>query len=226
MHKIAEEIRNCKNACFVDRYQDFKYNNNKLWQKNEIDCIKPLVYSPEKPKILLISQAPSKQAWLNGINNNSLDGGLVSSGNKFLINNLLLRFDLGLKTFEENVFWIHTCNCYPWFKIMKKSGEKNDLKPSYDEVEGCLGKWRETLLKIDSLNAIILMGAPATQFFTEFKDEGFTDLAKKMNVRNDIIKGIDILPINHPSGLNRNNTPEYRDNLKRLLKDCFIKWIK
>ena len=85
MHIIAEEIRECKKGCFVNLYQDIEYKNRK-WLKNEIDCIKPLVYGAEKPKILLISQAPSLQAWLNGKISNSPDGGLVSTNNNFLIN--------------------------------------------------------------------------------------------------------------------------------------------
>ena len=238
MHIIAEEIRECQKGCFVNLYQDIEYNNRK-WLKNEIDCIKPLIYGAEKPKILLISQAPSLQAWLNGKNNNSPDGGLVTTDNKFLIDNLLPAFGLSsedLNIFKENLFWIHTCNCYSWYKEYhdKKSGKikRQDRSPNKTQINNCLGQWKNQLLKINSLNAIVLMGEPSTRLFPELKEgsEGFTDLIRKKKIRNDIIEGIDILPIYHQSTGNRTfNNPidkSTNDELKLLLKEHFFKWIK
>ncbi len=237
MHIIAEEIRECKKGCFVNLYQDIEYKNRK-WLKNEIDCIKPLVYGAEKPKILLISQAPSLQAWLNGKISNSLDGGLVSTDNNFLINNLLPVFGLlkeELDIFKENVFWIHTCNCYPWYResIDNKSGKpkRSDKRPNKTQIKNCLGQRKDKLLKIDSLNAVVLMGEPSTRLFPELKEgsEGFTDLVRKKKIRNDIIEGIDILPIYHQSTRNRTfNNPidkSTNDELKLLLREHFFKWF-
>jgi len=237
MHIIAEEIRECKKGCFVNLYQDIEYKNRK-WLKNEIDCIKPLVYAAEKPKILLISQAPSLQAWLNGKISNSPDGGLVSTNNNFLINNLLPVFGLlkeELDIFKENVFWIHTCNCYPWYResINNNSGKpkRSDKKPNKTQIKNCLGQWKDKLLKINSLNAVVLMGEPSTRLFPELKEgsERFTDLVRKKKIRNDIIEGIDILPIYHQSTSNRTfNNPidkSTNDELKLLLRERFFKWI-
>ncbi len=238
MHPIAEEIRNCNKKCFVDLYQDTVYAN-KTWVKTEIDSIKPLVYGPEKPKVLLISQAPSLQAWLNGRVSDSPDGGLVSAKNNFLINDLLPAFGLSgkdLDLFRENVFWVHTCNCYPWYReyMRKKSGKKEryDRVPNDTEIENCLGRWIDSLTKIDSLNAIVLMGEPATRLFPQLKEgkEKFTDLVRKMEIRNDIIEGIDILPIYHQSKRSRKfNNPVDRavnNELKMLLKNKFFRWIE
>jgi uracil-DNA glycosylase len=234
MHLIAEEIRECKKGCFVNSYQNIEYNNRK-WLKNEIDCIKPLVYGAEKPKILLISQAPSLQAWLNGKISNSPDGGLVSTDNNFLINNLLPVFGLlkeDLDIFKENVFWIHTCNCYPWYResIDNNSGKpkRSDKSPNRTQIKKCLGQWKDRLLRIESLNAVVLMGSPSTRLFPELKG-GFTDLVRKKKMRNDIIDGIDILPIYHQSTSNRTfNNPidkSTNDELKSLLREHFFKWI-
>ena len=139
MHEIAQEIRNCKDTCFKNRYLDGEYKN-KIFSKKQMSSIKPLVYAPDKPKILLISQAPSLQAWLNGLNNKFEDGGLVSEDNEFLINDLLPAFGLTKNTlniFKKNVFWIHSCNCYPFFKRNTK-GTRRDYHPNKTQVNKCL----------------------------------------------------------------------------------------
>jgi len=59
MHIIAEEIRDCKKGCFVNLYQDIEYKNRK-WLKNEIDCIKPLVYGAEKPNNFMFYKVSDK----------------------------------------------------------------------------------------------------------------------------------------------------------------------
>lgn len=238
MHTIAEEIRECDKKCFVNLYQDTVYANQK-WLKNEIDCIKPLVYGPENPRVLLISQSPSLQAWLNGKASNSPDGGLVSVENNFLINDVLPAFGLSgkdLDIFRENVFWVHACNCYPWYSEPKnkKSGKitRQNRLPSKKQIENCLGQWIGRLTQIDSLNAIVLMGEPATRLFPQLKEgsETFTDMVRKMEIRNDIIEGIDILSIYNQSKKNRtfNDTVDRSINneLKLLLKNKFIKWIE
>ena len=175
--------------------------------------------------------------WIRKISN-SLDGGLVSTDNNFLINNLLPVFGLlkeDLDIFKENVFWIHTCNCYPWYResIDNKSGKpkRSDKRPNKTQIKNCLGQWKDKLLKIDSLNAVVLMGEPSTRLFPELKEgsEGFTDLVRKKKIRNDIIEGIDILPIYHQSTRNRTfNNPidkSTNDELKLLLRECFFKWF-
>ncbi len=238
MHPIAEEIRNCNKKCFVNLYQDTVYAN-KTWPKTEIDGIKPLVYGPENPRVLLISQAPSLQAWLNGKVSNSPDGGLVSEGNDFLINDVLPAFGLSgkdLDIFRENVFWVHACNCYPWYREPKnkKTGKitRQDRWPGNKQIENCLGQWLGKLTRIDSLNAIVLMGEPSTRLFPQLKEgsERFTDLVRKMEIRNDIIEGIDILSIYNQSKKNRTfNDPVDRavnNELKLLLKNKFARWIE
>ncbi|AFV22404.1 hypothetical protein Mpsy_0191 [Methanolobus psychrophilus R15] len=219
-------------------YDEVEYNNKK-WSKDEVDSIKPLIHGPENPKILLISQAPSLQAWLNGKTSNSPDGGLVTIENNFLIDSLLPAFGLSAKdldTFKEHVFWIHACNCYPWYRISqsKKTGifTRQDRLPSNKQSEKCLGQWLDRLLKIDSINAIILMGGAATSLFPQLyeKSENFTDLVREVKIRSDIIDGIDILPIYHQSRKNRVfNDPidnSKNEKIKSVLKDNFIKWIQ
>jgi len=238
MHVIAEEIRECKKSCFLNLYREVEYSNKK-WSKNEVDSIKPLIYGPEKPKILLISQAPSLQAWLNGKNSNSPGGGLVTTENNFLIDSLLPAFGLSAKNldlFKEHVFWIHTCNCYPWYKEYqnKKTGTftRQDRIPNNKQIEECLGQWLDRLLEIDSINAIVLMGGASTKLFPQLYEnsEKFTDLVRKMKIRNDISEGIDILPVYHQSRKSRIfNDPADRstnEKIKSLLKDNFNKWIQ
>jgi uracil-DNA glycosylase len=238
MHIIAEEIRECKKACFIDLYQEIVYNGRK-WSKNEIDGIKPLVYGAEKPKILLISQSPSLQAWLNGKISNSSDGGLVSIDNNFFINDLLPAFSLSesdIDTFKTNVFWVHTCNCYTWYRESKykKTGKvrRQDRIPNNKQIDNCLGQWIDRLLEIDSLKAVVLMGEPATRLFPQLKgtSERFRDLVRKMEIRSDIIDGIDILPIYHQSKRSFTfNDPidkSTNNDLKLLLRNYLYKWIK
>ncbi len=141
-----------------------------------------------------------------------------------------------LDIFRENVFWIHTCNCYPWYResVNKKSGKitRQDRLPGKKDIENCLGHWIGSLTRIGSLNAIVLMGEPATRLFPQLKEgeEGFTELVRKMEIRNDVIEGIDILPIYHQSKKNRtfNDSVDRAVNneLKLLLKNSFARWIE
>ncbi|KAF5422656.1 MAG: hypothetical protein C5S45_02030 [Candidatus Methanocomedens sp.] len=59
--------------------------------------------------------------------------------------------------------------------------------------------------------------------------EGFTDLVRKKKIRNDIIEGIDILPIYNQSTSNRTfNNPidkSTNDELKLILREHFFKWF-
>lgn len=238
MHIIAEEIRECKKKCFVDLYEDYEYNNQK-WSKSEIDSIKPLIYGPENPKILFISQAPSLQAWLNGKNSTSPDGGLATAENNFLINNLLPAFGLSIEDldiFKDNVFWIHTCNCFPWHReyIDEETGKttRKDRSPNKTQIKNCLGHWLSELENLDTLKAIILMGKPSTILFPQIYEnsETFTNLVRKVNIRDDIISGVEILPIYHQSTTSRtfNNPIDKAKNeeIKSLLNDCFFRWIQ
>ena len=190
-------------------------------------------------KILLISQAPSLQAWLNGKTSDSPDGGLVTTYNNFLIDDLLPAFGLStgdLEIFKENIFWIHTCNCYPWYREYKdkKTGKlkRQDRRPNKTQINNCLGHWLDRLLKIDTLTGVVLMGGLSTQLFPQIYEssERFTDLVRKTNIRNDIIDGIEILPIYHQSKKSRtfNNKIDksINEELKSLLKDSFFKWIQ
>ncbi|WP_255335505.1 uracil-DNA glycosylase family protein [Methanosarcina sp. KYL-1] len=221
---------------FISYHLDLKFET---WQKNEINSIKPLVYGPENPRFLLISQAPSLQDWLNGKTSDSPDGGLVSAQNNFLVNDVLPAFGLSgkdLDLFRKNVFWAHTCNCYPWYRESTniKSGKitRQDRLPGNKQIENCLSRWIDSLTRIGSLKAIVLMGEPATRLFPQLKEEaeGFTDLVRKMEIRNDIIEGIEILPIYHQSKKNRTfNDPVDRavnNELKLLLKNKFAGWIE
>ncbi len=202
-------------------------NTKKKNLKKKISSIKPLVYAPNKPKILLISQAPSLQAWLNCLNNKSEDGGFVSEDNVFLINDLLPAFGLTkdtLNIFKKNIFWIHSCNCYPFFKRNTK-GTRRDYHPNKTQVNNCLGKWIDKLEKIPSLKYIILMGKVATYRFPQLNvsSEGLIKVVRKFEIRKDIIEGIEILPIYHQSKKSRvfNNEKDKKINekLKKYLKE-------
>ncbi|MFY1111583.1 MAG: hypothetical protein AB3K77_07895 [Methanosarcinaceae archaeon] len=76
------------------------------------------------------------------------------------------------------------------------------------------------------------MGEPSTRLFPQLKEgsERFTDLVRKMEIRNDIIEGIDILSIYNQSKKNRTfNDPVDRavnNELKLLLKNSFARWIE
>lgn len=196
----------------------------------------------KKPKVLFISQAPSLQAWINGYQNTAEDGGLVSTQNEFFVNNILEVFGLGEKDidlFRNNVFWVHSCNCYPWFRWQKKKDSKGreksirqDNRPTKGQVKNCLGKWLKDIIQLKDLKAVVLMGEPATYLFEEKlnpKKIGFTELVKKEEIRTDIIKGLEFLPIFHQSDksrvFNSDSNQQANNRIKILLTSKFKEWI-
>ena len=157
---------------------------------------------------------------------------LVSKNNNFLINDLLPVFGLNkgeLKTFQEYVFWLHTCNCYPWYR--KYNTSRNDRIPTELQIVKCLGGWLEKIKNIESIKGIVLMGFASTYMFPELygKNEKFKELVRKNKVRNDIIKGKDIIPIFHQSKKSRvfniKDDKQKNEEIKKDLQMLFKKWI-
>lgn len=232
MHKIAKEIINCNKKCFVDRYTDYEYKG-KVWKESDISNIKPFINGPDEPRLLLVSQAPSLEAWLNGIANKNPEYVLTDRNNSFFIKDILPVFGLSEETieiFRNNTFWIHACNCYTWFR--ERNGRRMDRRPKINEVKQCFGHWKEKVIQIPSLKGIVLMGAPSTYLFLEFYSDvkHFTDLVRMMKIRTDIVKGVEILTIFHQSKNSRIfNNPENKEINNKLIETLKIKfkeWIE
>jgi hypothetical protein len=231
MHKIAEVIRECTKRCFNNRYEDLIYQRHD-WQANIIASGKPLIWGPHEPKVILLSQAPSLQAWLNGIGSTLPDGGLVSHGNNFLINDLLPAFGLSkryLNLFRDNVFWVHACNCYPWFRQYKT---RQDIKPTKGEVQYCLGRWYKSIINLPTVKGLVLMGEVSTFMFPNINPDqlNFTELVRQMKIRTDIVENVETIPIYHQSRKSMvfNNPIDRNTNnrLHNLLAAKFEEWIK
>ena len=231
MHEIAKEIRHCTQRCFVDRYESTDYRG-RHWSAARIAQGTPLVWSPDGPRVVLVSQAPSLQAWLNGIDNPSPCGGLVSQSNEFLVDDLLPALGLSARdidVFRDNVFWIHTCNCYPWFR---RYDVRQDRKPTQGEAQQCLGRWCQRVTSIPSVKGLVLMGDASTYVFPKVNPDRvkFTDLVRRLQVRTDVVEGVETLPIYHQSRKSRifNNPTDQAANerLRLLLAAKFREWIR
>lgn len=124
--------------------------------KEELLAAKPLVDDWRQQPILFISQAPSKQAFV--------DGELSSLKNSFLSNFLLPKiFSLfsapdAIKLFRKKVFWLHTSNCYPFvYSKIRRRDKLPDLR--------CANKYIGEVIDKMCPQFIILMGGSSTKYF-------------------------------------------------------------
>jgi len=154
---IVEEIRNCKNSfgksespCYVEKYDQKWPDYSKLINAT------PLVADWRDQKVLLISQAPSKQAMRDGV--------LNELSNTFLKEKLLKKLFPESKSSEEaykvwyrNVFWCHTANCYPG---KAKGGDR--LPNLY-----CAKRFLNRLINAIEPQLILLMSWAATKPFAK-----------------------------------------------------------
>ncbi len=210
-HSIIMGIRDCSSHCFRNRYRNYMYNGIE-YSKNFFCNIKPMVSGPLEPQILLISQSPSLQAWINAGKDSEPDGGLISTHNEFFVTDLLPAFGLkrcDINLFRETVIWVHATNCYPWFNIVK--GTRADKRPTRAESRNCIGKWLESLLQIETVKVVVPMGEVAFSLFANPNraNTTYTELMKKSPVSLDVIPNKIFLPIFHQSRKSRIfNDPE------------------
>jgi hypothetical protein len=229
LHEIAKEVRACDRKCFVRLYQSIEWYGLS-YTTHDLSSIRPLVSGYQEPRILLISEAPSLQAWINSIHSTEPDGGLIGKGNSFFVKEILPTFGLGegdIEYFRHEVFWIHSCNCYPWFR---KHRHRQNRKPTEGEIKHCLGRWHPKLVSIDTIRGIVLMGESSTRLFPKLNPAGmkFTELVTRMRIRKDIHLGKEIIPIYHQSRKNRVFNKlihrETNKKLRDLLKKKFVEW--
>lgn len=159
MREIIKGIRNCNLNCYREEYKKpLQTLHNRTIRVEELMNGRPLIDDWRGQKILFISQAPSKQAWA--------DNKLSSLDNSFFTGYLLKEIypndnsSIAIEKWKQNVFWIHTANCYPG---KGKGGDKapNDLK--------CAEMYFDKIIETMNPKLIILMGLSATKFFTKHK---------------------------------------------------------
>jgi hypothetical protein len=157
MVKIIDDIRNCNLNCYKDRYKFPRVGGINV---TELLQGKPLIDNWNDQKVLFISQAPSKQAWV--------DHELSSLDNRFLSDLLLPKVFPNLpikKSFEiwnNIVFWTHTANCYPYI-FTKEPNEGRDQLPDLR----CANKYLDQIINNMNPRLIILMGISSTKFFSK-----------------------------------------------------------
>ncbi|MEA2082023.1 MAG: hypothetical protein U9O97_04730, partial [Elusimicrobiota bacterium] len=155
MKNIINGIRKCKENCYKARYKfDLKTTGGRIITKEELLAAKPLVDDWRNQKILLISQAPSKQAFVDG-ELSSLNNNFFS---KFFLPKIFSESSMqaAMKIFKKRVFWLHTSNCYPFVYSEKRKRDKSPLLRCANKYIG------EVIDKMRPL-FIILMGGSATK---------------------------------------------------------------
>jgi len=65
MINIIDAIRNCNSNCYTDRYKSPLKTRNRIISVDELLRGKPLIDDWRDQKVLFISQAPSRQAWVD-----------------------------------------------------------------------------------------------------------------------------------------------------------------
>jgi len=165
---VIEQIENCKKdrmkngntICYLENY-------SKLWEEyNDLINSKPLIDNYRNQKILLISQAPNRQAMLNGV--------LNDLKNSFLHDKLLpkifpnLPLENAFDIWYRNVFWCHTANCYPG---PSKGGDKiPNMK--------CAKLYIDRIIDFISPNYIVLMSWASTKHFAKI-------IKNELGIRNN-----------------------------------------
>jgi len=154
MVDIIDAIRSCNLNCYVDRYKSPLNTTKRSISVNELLQGRPLIDDWHGQKILFISQAPSRQAWV--------DHKLSSLENSFFTNYLLKKVFQGLPTKEafeiwkKTVFWTHTANCYP--------GSNNEGKDKSPDST-CADEYLDKIINNMNPKLIVLMGLSSTKFF-------------------------------------------------------------
>lgn len=173
MVDIIDAVSSCNLNCYVDRYK-YPLNTTNI-SDNELLQGKPLIDDWHGQKVLFISQAPSKQAWVNHE--------LSSLENEFFTKHLLKKiFPSSLPTkdafeiWKKTVFWTHTANCYPG-----SNNEGKDKSPN----STCADKYLDQIINNMNPKLIVLMGLSSTKFF----DKSLRELigSKKAPSLNDIL---------------------------------------
>ncbi|MDW7731949.1 MAG: hypothetical protein SCH66_05915 [Methanolobus sp.] len=119
----------------------------------------PLVDDWRGQPVLFISQAPSKQAWV--------DNELSSLNNSFLTDFLLPKIypdqslNEALEQWKQLVFWVHTANCYPFVHTNGRS-KGRDKAPDLR----CANRYLDRVVNNIKPELIILMGGSSTRFFS------------------------------------------------------------
>ncbi|WP_440951817.1 hypothetical protein [Methanococcoides sp. FTZ1] len=164
MRKIIEDVRNCDLACYSSKYifplntrTDGKRRNISV---EELKNAKPLIDDWRNQPVLFISQAPSKQAWV--------DNELSSLNNSFLTDFLLPKvypdqnMNESLEQWKKAVFWVHTANCYPFVHTDGKS-KGRDKSPDLR----CANRYLDRFVNTMNPELIVMMGGSSTRFFSK-----------------------------------------------------------
>ncbi|MCD4807159.1 MAG: hypothetical protein K8R13_06230 [Methanococcoides sp.] len=161
--EIIEEVRNCNLACYSSKYT-FPLNTRTNGKRRTISVEelkngKPLIDNWRNQPVLFISQAPSKQAWV--------DNELSSLNNSFLTDFLLPKvypdqsLNEALEQWKQVVFWVHTANCYPFVHTDGRS-KGRDKAPDLR----CVNRYLDRFVNTMKPELIVLMGGSSTRFFS------------------------------------------------------------
>ena len=159
MINVIDAIRNCNSNCYTDRYKFPLKTRDRIISVDELLRGKPLIDDWRDQKVLFISQAPSKQAWV--------DHELSSLENSFFSDILLPKVssDSPKEAFEiwkNIVFWAHTANCYPYI-FTEGRNENRDQLPDLR----CANKYMDQIIYNMEPRLIVLMGVSSTKFFAK-----------------------------------------------------------
>ncbi|AKB85284.1 hypothetical protein [Methanococcoides methylutens] len=163
MRKIIEDVRNCDLECYSSKYT-FPLNTRTNGKRRtisveELKNAKPLIDDWREQQVLFVSQAPSKQAWV--------DNELSSLNNSFLTDFLLPKIypdkslNEALEQWKQAVFWVHTANCYPFVHTDGRS-KGRDKAPDLR----CANKYMDRFVNTMNPELIVLMGVSSTRFFS------------------------------------------------------------
>ncbi|MEM3586667.1 MAG: hypothetical protein QXO71_05020 [Candidatus Jordarchaeaceae archaeon] len=95
---LVEEIRGCED-CKTDRY------NEKGTKRI------PFVYKGSDPKILVVSEMPSKWAWGKNVGLSWKEGRLFLRGRRGIDYKLCKWLGVSEDLFKEKIFWVQRANC-------------------------------------------------------------------------------------------------------------------
>ena len=160
MINIIDAIRNCNSNCYPDRYKSPLKTRNRIISVDELLRGKPLIDDWRDQKVLFISQAPSRQAWVDH-ELSSLDNSFFSD---FLRPKIFpgLPLQEALEIWKNNVFWTHTANCYPYI-FTEGRNENRDRSPDLK----CANKYLDQIIYNMKPRLIVLMGFSSTKFFAK-----------------------------------------------------------
>lgn len=158
MINVIETIRNCNSNCYTNRYKFPLKTRGRKISVGELFQGKPLIDDWRNQKVLFISQAPSKQAWVDH-ELSSLDNSFFSD---FLLPKIFPNLPLkeSFEIWKNIVFWTHTANCYPYiFTEGRNKGRDRlpDLK--------CANHYLDQIINNANPKLIVLMGGSSTKFF-------------------------------------------------------------